>query len=805
MASHTLGGIGSHTLGTTFGATLGAAFGSGSGGEGSFHWFLVKAEQLHNDEVGRLRAESERYLRELQRLRVTASTPHHVSHQVPTERTYAADSHLPGAYPEEEANSPSSATEVMPDVLGTTLLSRGARRKSSLLKVEVPAALEEELSLRMTGDPGQTASMGHRASLGERKSLARLQDKHRMQLRARLCTVLEIDFHSADKKLISLEHLFNIINKRGMSLHWTRDRLKDVLQELQTITTRHGQQLANPNVLRRADTDDDSKCSKTLDGVTSKATAPHGRRLSITSRMGTLARLNNLSIQFDALVSALAMKDLPSYADPDMCDDVELFQKAMLEESEMASVMMLLLGLDGDVGERMPSNHTHLSAGLRKFIQPTKRGMMRLLNSVVSFAVFLSLALLAVSSDIHPEWHGWLLCETVLGSVFLIELVVKVSVEGRQSYFYGEERHWNWLDTAVNVLTILDLVFSYAFLGQEENDGVNAVRVAIMFRILRVARLTRLVKLLKHPFFRDLANLLAGLLIGMPWLFWVLVLLFLILYSMGVCLRLMLGPTGSVKETMDRCGSGDSSAVAFPDDAECQNVHLLYGEEFFGDVPTSMFTLFRCLIGDCSTRTGQSLTAHFAEGYGTRFYVLYGVGMICIIFGLFNVITALFVESTLSGLKYNDVQKKYARMYESRYVYQKMSQLIQRIRHLHPTGEKEMANMTVTRDDFQLLIKDRRVNSLLDDLDVASMGRADLFELVDFDRDGVITLPDMVVGMMKLRGDTQKSDIMANWVAIRTLHDRFVDFERTAIELHHHVTQLILETGVSNSRGVDVA
>eukprot|EP00971_Amphidinium_carterae_P012453 245045-Amphidinium_carterae.1 len=127
----------------------------------------------------------------------------------------------------------------------------------------------------------------------------------------------------------------------------------------------------------------------------------------------------------------------------------------------------------------------------------------------------------------------------------------------------------------------------------------------------------------------------------------------------------MLGPTGSERQLMHSCGSGDTSKLVFPHDPDCQQVHLLYGEEFFGDVPTSMFTLFRCLIGDCSTRAGQSLTAHFGEGYGIRFYIVYGVGMICIIFGLFNVITALFVESTLSGLKYNDVQKKYARMYES--------------------------------------------------------------------------------------------------------------------------------------------
>ena len=36
----------------------------------------------------------------------------------------------------------------------------------------------------------------------------------------------------------------------------------------------------------------------------------------------------------------------------------------------------------------------------------------------------------------------------------------------------------------------------------------------------------------------------------------------------------------------------------------------------------------------------------------SRFYIIYCVGMIIIMFGLFNIITAIFVDSTISGIKY---------------------------------------------------------------------------------------------------------------------------------------------------------
>jgi len=773
-------------LSSTLGAsTLGGSRDSGTTSQGSFHWLLVQAEQRHNEEVARLRSENERCHKELHRLRTSGvgsalSTPasQHPP-QAPSPRAPVVD-FMPPTYVEPIEDEVLSVQDGGSTPLSLSLPPPKVKKQVWLQPVE--NATRGDAKTRVVQANSETRE-SHRNPL---LNLEKIQDKHRMQLRARLCTVLEIDFHSADKKSIGFEHLWHVVMKRLTHLNWSREHLKDVLSELHCIWSRNPEPSPDttPDLFRRQESDEISKSGESRAG--SKVQSRHGTMPM--QKMGTMhSRVAHLSIPFETLMFVLSTKDLADLADPDHAMDVERFQQALLEETEMASLMMVFLGEHGEGQLGAEAKTSSLTEGLRF----DRDCMLLVLNSMVSVALVLSLVILAVSSDISPHWHGWLVCETVLTAIFFFEMAVKVSIWGRYEYFYGEERRWNWLDATINALALIDLVFSYIFLGQQDNDGVNAVRVAVMFRILRVARLVRLVKLLKHPILRDLANLLAGLLIGMPWLFWVLVLLFLILYSMGICLRLMLGPTSGDEALMPRCGSGDAALISNPQDPDCDRIHYLYGEEFFGDVTTSMFTTFRCLIGDCTTRTGQSLTAHFAHGYGIRFYIVYGVGMICIIFGLFNVITALFVESTLSGLKYNDVQKKYARMYESRYVYHKMSLLIGRIRHLHPTGEEDMTHLTVTRADFQQMIKDPNLNGLLDDLDVATMGRADFFEIIDFDRDGVIALPDLVAGLMKLRGETQKSDIMANWVAIRTLHDRFVDFERTAVELHHHLTDLI--------------
>merc|ERR1719188_1133747 len=108
-------------------------------------------------------------------------------------------------------------------------------------------------------------------------------------------------------------------------------------------------------------------------------------------------------------------------------------------------------------------------------------------------------------------------------------------------------------------------------------------------------------------------------------------------------------------------------------DAKCK-IHQMYGQEFFGDVATSMFTAFRWMLGDYGTRGGKSLTVALSQGYGGAFDTLFVFWMIVVTFGVFNIIVAIFVDSTTSGLKTNDARRKYVRQYERNYVKKKLKE-----------------------------------------------------------------------------------------------------------------------------------
>ena len=78
-----------------------------------------------------------------------------------------------------------------------------------------------------------------------------------------------------------------------------------------------------------------------------------------------------------------------------------------------------------------------------------------------------------------------------------------------------------------------------------------------------------------------------------------------------------------------------------------------------------MFSVFRCIIGDCTTHGGESLVMVFSDGFGMGFDLIYAFAMVVVTFGLFNIITAIFVEATLKGLKASDRQQKFARAHQS--------------------------------------------------------------------------------------------------------------------------------------------
>jgi len=430
------------------------------------------------------------------------------------------------------------------------------------------------------------------------------------------------------------------------------------------------------------------------------------------------------------------------------------------------------------------------------------------LNVLVSVTVLLSVLFLGVSMDYEPSSGWWVAVEGLFAAIFVLELFVKLGILGVEHCLCGPYRMGNLFDLALTMIAISDVTFSAVVLlgagSADAESGVSTARISLVLRCVRLARIARLVKLFKGPCLKELANMLSGFFIGLPSLVWVMVLLASVIYILALLLKSTVGPPHHARSLVSQCGSGD---IGSWDDPACSACDL-YAEEYLYSVKSSMMVVFRCVVGDCTSKGGQSLSAHMSGCYTWTFDVVYFLGMVTVVFGLFNIITAIFVQATMDGLRFNHVQNKYAQMYEARYMRRKLEALVARIRHIYnqemasdicvrgsakfgeETASGSMGECHLTESVFYKVLADPMVNSFFEDLDVKIDHRLNTFEFFDIGNDGRVSLAELIQTLMKMRGEPHKSDLVASWALLEDFRSQFFEFQKTSLanqrELYRH-------------------
>jgi len=291
-----------------------------------------------------------------------------------------------------------------------------------------------------------------------------------------------------------------------------------------------------------------------------------------------------------------------------------------------------------------------------------------------------------------------------------------------------------------------------------------------------------------------------GALGGMRTLLWSMVLIAVPIYAVALVLR------ESVGEFADQAADGGQAN----------------GAEYFATLGLAWFTMFRCVVaGECTTEEGKPVfvlvTKHFGWGLG----VVYCFVVMLMTFGLFNVITALYVENTVAAAKYNSLHQKRQRLLDSQMFAERIKQLVEFIWHVHTndlaaqamtsrdSGTGSIASLishfrggagvriSMNSDDVAEVLQDiqitpelfdhlrsyREFQDLLTDLDVSDEDQLDLFETLDVDGGGTIDLEELIVGICKLRGDARRSDIVGVSLIARSLQGAVTRFEESAMEL----------------------
>jgi len=142
-------------------------------------------------------------------------------------------------------------------------------------------------------------------------------------------------------------------------------------------------------------------------------------------------------------------------------------------------------------------------------------------------------------------------------------------------------------------------------------------------------------------------------------------------------------------------------------------------------------------------------------------------------FGLFNVIVAMFVENVVESGKSREREARRVRMRDDGFFAKKILELLQVIWECQNTSQSaerqakdvdiyKFANeMDLTPDVFDALMLNPRIRRILDELDIADDDQYNLFVVLDVGGSGTIGVRELCDGILKLRGDSCRSDIIA--------------------------------------------
>ena len=89
--------------------------------------------------------------------------------------------------------------------------------------------------------------------------------------------------------------------------------------------------------------------------------------------------------------------------------------------------------------------------------------------------------------------------------------------------------------------------------------------------------------------------------------------------------------------------------------------------------------------------------------------------------------------------------------------------------------------IAMTKELFLLVIQDRGVQKLMDDLDLPH-DRANLFEIIDADGSGTLQITELLQGLLKIRGEINKSDTVASLLATKAVFSMLSEMKEEQLQ-----------------------
>lgn len=404
-------------------------------------------------------------------------------------------------------------------------------------------------------------------------------------------------------------------------------------------------------------------------------------------------------------------------------------------------------------------------------------------EGMITWVIIANAVMMGIQMDPeYSDWGGFFWCELAFTSLLLLEVAIRFVILGWRQFFCGQQVFWNLFDLFLLGCALTDVT------KEAITEASHALNGSSLLRLCRLVRLVRIIKAFRLKFMGELRLMVKGLVAGLRTLSLAFTLLFVVLYVISGFATMSVGT------------SKQTAALGL--------------EPYFRTLPDSMFTAFRCFTGECVNDSGQPLHSLLAAEFGVPFVAGYVASYMLVSMGIFNVILAVYVDITMKAAKENEALTAEQHSRESIRIARVTRELLKKFAaafrmfqdfddSTHPcffqrldtsmfTDDQIQENIAITKELFLLVIQDRGVQALMDDLELPR-DRANLFEIIDADGSGTLQVVELVQGLLKIRGEVSKSDTVASYLATKSLQETInffkEDFSRQFAELRSELQQ----------------
>eukprot|EP00929_Paragymnodinium_shiwhaense_P077689 TRINITY_DN40043_c0_g1_i1.p1 TRINITY_DN40043_c0_g1~~TRINITY_DN40043_c0_g1_i1.p1 ORF type:complete len:639 (+),score=129.02 TRINITY_DN40043_c0_g1_i1:58-1974(+) len=441
--------------------------------------------------------------------------------------------------------------------------------------------------------------------------------------------------------------------------------------------------------------------------------------------------------------------------------------RSCVDDPEVVQASMLRMLKRSGSADVLTSGRRTTSARVQKHFQVLRQTTQQItdegnfgiiVDAAMSILVVLQVALIGIRCDFDPDWLGWFVVDVAFALCFLAELALRVRAIGCSEYFCGEHVGGHVFDALVTTLDSLQVAACAVF--EPVWFANNVPRVALL-RVCRLLRMGRLVRIFRLSLFVDLIRMINGMLGAVSTLSVAAILILVPVYLAAVMMR-------------QTIGQHEEETIAKP---------------YFQSVGRGMYTILRCSFGDCSTDTGTPIFALSHGDYGSGFAAFFCMFQFVMIIGIFNVISAIFVDKIMEASRVHEKYNRHKRLGDKDLFARNVSKLLRCLVDTSPAARRmmeqmgccspddpdnqptieDLATLDILPETMEQVVKMPVAQQALQELDISEEDHGRLFDILDADNSGSLMLPEVILGLSRLRGEARRSDTIAIDLMVRSI------------------------------------